>query len=495
MACIIIGVWGMPGCGPAPRKADLVVGVERGPSSLDPRVGSDQGSQRLYDLVHRSLFKPGPSLEAVPDLARSVEILTEKRYRITLRRGVRYPDGREVTAADAAYTLHSIIRGDVVSYRRGDLERIERIETPDKWTLDLHLEESYAPLLDTLTVGILPEGTPADGSTFPGCGPYQITRVIQDQWVLLRANDSSPIPPKTSTLAFKIIPDAVVRSLELRRGSVDMVVNDLPPDAVAYFRRPGYRVQRTNGANYRYIGVRMNHPILKCVEVRRAIAHALDRELITRTVIRGFGRPATSLLCPENRYHRPGLADYPFDPKRAERLLDEAGFPRRPEGRFSLTYKTSSDKVSRQVAVAVQENLGRVGIRLTIESLEWGTFYGDVKRGDFDLFGLTWLGIRDPDAYRLRFSSSFFAPHGLNRGRYRNSEIDALVRAGVATALFEERRPIYDRVQEILAEELPYIPLWYPDNVIVAREGFDGGPVPPDGNFGFLTTWGPEKTP
>ena len=239
----------------------------------------------------------------------------------------------------------------------------------------------------------------------------------------------------------------------------------------------------------------MDHPILRHEKVRRAIAHALDREAILRNVIRGFGRPATSLLCPENRYHKSGLAEYPYDPDKAERLLDEAGFPRRPEERFSLTYKTSSDKVSRQVAVAVQENLGRVGIRVLLESLEWGTFYGDVKRGDFDLFGLTWLGIRDPDAYRLRFSSAFFPPQGLNRGRYRNREIDTLVTAGVAATELEARRSIYDRVQEILAEELPYIPLWYPDNVIVAREVFDGDPVPPDGNFGFLITWGPEKTP
>ena len=210
--------WVIQGCGPAPRKADLVVGVERGPSSLDPRIGSDQGSQRLYDLVHRSLFKPGPALQAVPDLAGGVEILSGTHYRITMRRGVRYPDGREVTASDVAFTLRSILRGEVISYRRGDLERIERIETSGRYTLDLHLTEPYAPLLDTLTIGILPEGTPANAEEFPGCGPYRITRVTPGQWVLLRANDAESAVPRSETVALKIIPDAVVRSLELRRG-------------------------------------------------------------------------------------------------------------------------------------------------------------------------------------------------------------------------------------------------------------------------------------
>jgi len=484
-------------CGPSDRRAALVVAVEEDPSSTDPRTGSDQASERLFHLLYRGLFVPGPSLEPVPDLAESCEILSPTRYRIRLRPGLRFSDGRPLTARDAAFTLRSVLDGSIASWRRGDLERLSRIEAPDDRTLDLTLREPFAPLLSVLNLGILPEGTPSHPETPPpGSGPWRLRGHIARQWVFLEANPFAERPPACPTLALKVVPDPVVRALELRRGGVDLVVNDLPPDAAAWFDRPGFRLTRSPGANYAYLGLNCARPPLDRPAVRRALALAVDRDALLKYLQRGLGRPATGLLCPENWAYEPGLLPTPHDPETAARLLGAEGFaPDRDGVRLRLSYKTSMNKVSRQLAVAVQEDLRKIGVRAEIQSLEWGTFYGDVVKGDFDLYGLTWVGVADPDAFRLRFASSAVPPLGLNRGRYASPAVDALLETGSREADRAARRAAYSEVQRRLADDLPYISLWWPDNVAASRAGLAPFTIPPDGSFRFLADVRWEESP
>ncbi len=464
-----------------------MVAVEEEPSSMDPRAGSDQASDRLYRLLYRGLFKTGPRLEAEPDLAASWERLDAMRYRVLLRPGVRFSDGRPLTAADAVFTLRSLLNGSVPSYRRGDLERVARVAATGPLSLELTLKEPYAPILHALDVGVVPEGTsPRPDLPPPGCGPYRLRERVTGQWVMLEANPYADPPPRTPTLALKVVPDPVVRGLELRRGSADLVVNDLPPDSVAYFRRAGYLVVQAPGSNYAYLGFHCGRPPLDRPAVRHALALAMNRGALLRHLYRGLGREATGLLCPENWAFEPAEAA-PYDPARAAALLDAEGLVPGPGGvRLRLLYKTSQNKISRLLAAAVQQDLRRVGVEATLVSLEWGTFYGDIQRGDFDLFGLTWVGLADPDAFRLRFASAAAPPAGMNRGRYANARVDALVEAGAREADPQKRREIYAEVQRILARETPYVSLWWPDNVAVGRPGLAPFTVPPDGSFAFL---------
>ena len=109
-----------------------------------------------------------------------------------------------------------------------------------------------------------------------------------------------------------------------------------------------------------------------------------------------------------------------------------------------------------------------------------------MKRGDFRPFGKTWVGVTDPDGLRLRFSSAAFPPEGLNRGRYANPEVDRLVEEGAREPDPAKRKALYAQVQQILAQDAPYISLWWPDAVCVTQKGVTGVELPPDGNFGFL---------
>ncbi len=474
-------------CGRPPRKAALIVGVEAEPSSLDPRMGSDVAADRAFRLLYRGLFKTGPDFEPVPDLVESWDRRGPLTYRFTLEKGVRFSDGRALTAQDAAYTLRSILSGAVPSYRLGDLDRIADIRVVGRYRLDVTLKEPYAAFLSNLNVGIVPAGTPAGAFPPVGCGPYELKRWVHGQWLVFARNPWYRPAPRSPTIAFKVIPDPVVRALEMRRGSVDLVVNDLPPDTLDYFRRKGYRVVRRPGANYAYVGLNCGRPPLNRRLVRQALACAIDRRAILKNIFRGFGRPATGLLPPGHWAYNGDVRTFPYDPERSRALLDAAGLKPDTDGvRFRLSYKTSNNKVSRQIASAVAEYLDQVGVKTTISWLEWGTFYSDVKRGDFDAYALNWVGITDPDAFRLRFASTCFPPAGFNRGHYSNPKVDRLVEEGAREQDPARRRAIYAKVQAILADDVPYISLWYPDNVCVAQRDVHGIALPPDGDFSFL---------
>jgi len=168
-------------------------------------------------------------------------------------------------------------------------------------------------------------------------------------------------------------------------------------------------------------------------------------------------------------------------------LLDEAGYPD-PDGdgplaRFRLSFKTTNIDLRRRLAEAFKEQLMRVGIEIELRSYEWGTFLSDVKRGNFHLYSLAWVGIEDPDVYYQIFHSTAVPPDGDNRGRYNNPELDRLLERGRATLDRTERQRIYREVQRLLAEDLPYIPLWWWKNVIVRKPGLRGFVPYPDGDL------------
>lgn len=475
-------------CGRAPKVAKLVVCVEEEPASLDPRLGADVAADRVFRLLYRGLFTVGEDQRPVADLVESWAQEDPTHYRFVLKRGVRFSDGREVRAADAAFTLRSILDPSLPSFRKGDLDRVASVEADGPYDLRLVLREPFAPILSCLTVGILPEGTPPNASPPVGCGPYRLKRWERGQWLVFEANPYAEAPPASTTLALKIVPDPVVRALEMRRGSVDLEVNDLPPDSLAYFQAHGYQVLRRPGSSYAYLGLNLSRPPLDRQGVRQALALAIDREAVIQNILRGFARPASGLLPPEHWAYEGSVPRFPHDPRQAAALLDREGLAPGPGGvRFALTYKTSQNKVSQQIATAFAQDLAAVGVLVRIQSLEWGTFYGDVQRGDFDLFALTWVGVTDPDGFRLRFDSAAVPPEGFNRGRYANAEVDRLVREGALAFDVARRRALYARVQQILAGDLPYLSLWWPDAVCVAKPGVTGIRLPPDGNFSFLS--------
>jgi ABC-type transport system substrate-binding protein len=492
---------GLAGCGtraPATEPGTVVFLIESMPTNLDPRIGTDAQSQYLDSLLFSSLVQRDDKMNLVPDLAASWQVPDPRTYIFHLRREVRFHNGQRLEAADVKYTFDSLLSGAVPSPKRGSFALVERVDAPDDATVIFHLREPSASFLWDLSrpaIGIVPRpGTPggaANPAIHPiGTGPFRFVRAVQDEEVVLERNpDYFAAPPSIDRVRFRVVPDETTRALELRKGSADLALNSLTPDTVAALARaPGLVVQDEPGTHLAYIAFNLDDPILRHRRVRQALAYATGRKTLIEYLLRGEARLASSLLPPNHWAYDPNLPQYDYDPAHARRLLDEAGYPAGADGaRFHLTLKTSTDASTRLLAAALQDEWRRVGVTLELRPLEFGSFYGDITHGSFQLYTLRWIGANnDPEIYRYVFDSREFPPAGANRGHYRNARLDALLDQARATLDFEKRRALYQQVQEIVANDLPYITLWYTDNVLVHRARVTNVRLDPTGSYDFL---------
>jgi peptide/nickel transport system substrate-binding protein len=482
------------GCGSfTDPAATLTVAIDNGPASLDPRLGSDEASRRVNDLLYNGLFRLDGSARPVPDLAERVHRPDGRTLVVTLRAGVLFHDGAPLTSGDVVATYRSILADEVPSFRKGDLQPLAAVEAPDPLTVVLRLREPFAPILTNLNVPILRAGAGPRAARRPvGTGPFLLVRHRQDEDLLLRRFDRHFAGRAgVEYLRLRIVPSETARLLELLKGSVDLVVNDLSPDQVARVRRtPGFAVDSLPGRNYVYLAFNFADPLLADRRVRRAIAHAIDREAVVRHLLRGAATPATGMLPPHHWAYEPDVPRFPHDPPAARRLLDAAGLPDPdgpgPEVRFRLLYKTSTSELAQQQAAILQQQLAAVGIGVDIRAFEWPTFYEDLKAGRFQVAVSMWTEINDPDVFRLRFHSRHRPPAGLNRGGYSSPAADRLIEAGARTLDESERRRIYGRLQALLARDLPYVSLWHRDVVAARRLRVRGFRLTPGADFAAL---------
>lgn len=472
----------------------LVVGLESNPTNLDPRLSTDASSSRINDLVFSRLFRKNEAGEPIEDIVEEWEQSDPTTYRFRIRKGIRFHDGRPLKANDVRYTFQSVMDPSFGSPLRSSYQMIESIECPDPHTILFRLGEPYASFLINLDLGILPgrDGREADQTSppeFVGSGPFQFVSWTQNHEVRLKANpDYFDGAPRIQEVRFKIVPDDTVRILELRKGTIHLLQNDIEPEVLRTLEKePRFRVEKRQGTNYAYLGFNLRDPNLRSLKVRQAIAHAIDREAIIEHLLGGLAVPATGVLSRLNWAYESGTLTYAYDPQKAARLLDEAGY-RDPDGpgpakRFSLTYKTSQNELRRRIGEAIQSFLAEIGIDVKMRSYEWGTFFSDIRKGNFQIYTLTWVGIADPDIYYYLFHSQSIPPNGANRGAYRSPEVDRLLEVGRVLQDREEGRRVYRRVQKILARDLPYVSLWHDVNVVVADRRIRGFVLYPDGHF------------
>lgn len=469
------------------REECLKVCLESFPTNFDPRYASDQSSDRVLSLIHRGLFKTNENMEPIGDIAESYFFVNGKILNIKIKKDIFFSDGKRLDCDDIIFTIESILNGSPISPKRGELSVIKEIRKIDETNFEIKLKKPFAPLLTLLNFGIVKKGTIFNPENNPlGCGYFKISSIKRGKEILLDENIFSKEKPKIKKVLLKVIEDPTIRSLELLRKSIDIVVNDLPYDSIKSFAKRGFNILSQNGTNYSYIGFNCRKSPLDRKEVRKAIAMSIQREEILKNIIQGFGREATGLISPENWAYFE-TSNPPYDPKLADKILDSVNLKKNEKGiRFKLNYKTSMNKISRFVAEAVSENLKLIGIELEIQTLEWGTFYEDIKRGSFDLFSLNWIGIKDPDAFRFRFDSEMVPPFGFNRGGYKNENLDQLLRDAAEEIDIEKRKKFYEEIQKIISDDCPYINLWWPNIVVVANKKVKPFKVPSDGNFIFL---------
>jgi len=471
----------------------LVIGVESYPENSDPRLAVDALSSKVNRLLYNGLFKLGENLEVMLDLAEKVSHLKETVIEITLRDNVFFHNGKKLTTRDVRATYQSILNPKKRSPHRSVFEKIKKIELIDDRTLRLELKEPFAPLTTSLTIGILPEElamSEEDQDFVPiGTGPYRFVEArTREKIVLARFENYFGPKPKNKSLVFRSIYDDTLRTLEVIQGRLDIVQNAIPYVLLSAIKeRKNLKLTTSTGINFSYIGFNLTDPILKKKKVRRAIALAINRDEIIRYKLKGLASPATSLLFPGHWAFDDHLKQIEFNPAKAKQLLEEAGFKdpdgNGPQVRFKLVYKTSTKKDRVELALLIAEQLKKVGIGVEVKPYEWGTFFRDIRLGNFQLYSLTWVGLTEPDIYYFAFHSSMLPPNGANRNHYLNARLDDLLEKGRKTVDRKERMEIYSKVQEIIFEDLPYVPLWYEQNWVVYQNNVKGYSLRPDAGF------------
>jgi peptide/nickel transport system substrate-binding protein len=481
--------------------ATVTMLIESSPNNLDLRVGTDAQSERVGALIFDALVKKDAHYNLRPWLATSWEQPDALTWVFHLRDGVRFHDGRPLTADDVVWTIESLVDsayGGLVTSKSGSFAAVDHAEARDRLTVIVHLKHSDAGLLFNMSdglFGVVPKGTGRDFGLHPiGTGAFRFVSAVQDKEVLVERNaDYWAGAPKLTRIRFAVVPDAITTALELKKGSGDIESNAITLDMVHSLRDAPNLVTETGPSSVVvYMNFNVQDAALKDRRVRQAIACAIDRQAIVDALWRRKARLASSLLPPEHWASATAddLAQYPHDVARAQQLLDEARFPAGPDGvRLRVTLKTSTDETTRLMAAILQQQLREAGIDLQIRSAEFGTFYADVTKGAFQIYALRWIGSNeDPDIFRYAYGSGSFPPKGGNRGRYANARVDELLAIAAAATDQAVRHKAYVEVQQILAEDLPGIPLWYPDNEVVHNRRLSGINPQGAGDFDYLRT-------
>ena len=469
------------GARPAPV---LAMGLAQAPTSLDPRYAIDAVSARVCRLLYRPLVTVDDRGVAVPVLA-DWERVAPDRYLFTLRPDApAFSDGSPVTARDVAATYASVLDPATASPHRGALAAIARVEVVDDSRLAFQLARPDPLFPAYATIGVLPAAALAAGRDFDaaplGNGPFVVVaREGEGRLRLRRRRDGLEM----DLLEVK---DPTVRALKLLRGEIHLVQNDLPPELARHLgERPGIRLDSRPGTTFAYLGLNLDDPALADARVREAIALAVDRDGIVAALFRGLAEPAESVLPPDH-WAGADLAAVPHDPARARERLAEAGYgPSRP---LRLEYKTSADPFRLRLATVIQHQLGQAGIETTIRSYDWGTFFGDVKAGRFQVYSLAWVGVSTPDIFRYAFHSASLPPQGANRGRFRSAAVDALIEQAEQAADPADLARLFRAVQAELHAAHAFVPLWREHNVSATRLEVEGYRLARDGNYDGLAS-------
>lgn len=460
-------------------------GLESAPVTLDPRFSTDAASYRITRLIYRSLVDFDNNFQFIPDLA-DWEILTPEHYRFTLgNTGRQFHHGKRLSASDVKATYDFVLDASNASPHRGSIAVIKAIEVIDDDTVDFVLQHSDPLFPGRLVIGILPAALIDSDHPFNrqpvGSGPVALQEWPNDGDLSLKRLEDNQL------LTFITVKDPTVRILKLMRDELDILQGDIPREMISWLEEQDkIHIQKVQGDTFAYIGFNIADPVTSQLPIRQAIAHAINRDEIIKYVLDNTARKAGAMLPPEHWSGNAELTGLAFDPEESKRLLKIAAYDE--NNPLKIIYKTSNNPLRVRLATIIQYQLKQVGIEVDVRSYDWGTFYGDIKAGRFQMYSLSWVGLKIPDIFRYAFHSTSLPPNGANRGRFKDATADAMIEAAESKQDLAEQARLYQDLQVYLQEQLPYIPLWYEDNILVASKGVSGYALANDGNYDGLLT-------
>ncbi len=461
----------------------LVIVVDNYPKTFDPRMGIDLASQRVFQLCYNGLFVRDMRDNLQKDLLEDYLFEDGRVFYFTLKKGVYFHNGEELTVDDVFYTLKTTIEQQ--SLKSGPFLEIGKMEKLSRYKGKIVLSKKDPSFLINLCDGAFGVVSRKDGKS--GTGAYVIEKRLRGREIVLSAFDNYfKGAPVCKRIVLKTVKDATTRTFEMLNGSADIVFDGISYENLKLFKGEKFRILRNVSNSVDYITFNFRHPIFSDKRVREAVCLALDRESAVKYIFYGYARPATSLLAPGNFFHfnRP-QCDYSVS--LANKLLDEAGYEKDENGvRFKVDFLSTNSFISRLKALFVQDSLRKIGIEVNINSMDFGAFFDLISKRKFAFYSARWIGLSDPDIYRMLFYSKMTPPKGWNRGYYFNPETDRLIEKASETSNLEKRRKIYEKINDIVLNDYAYILLWHPENVVIASSKIKNLKITPSKSFSYL---------
>ncbi|WP_303969181.1 ABC transporter substrate-binding protein [Sporosarcina ureae] len=462
----------------------------------------------LDALLFRGLMRFDENNKVITDIADSFDMSEDQLlYTFTLKEGITFHDGEELTADDVVFTIESIMDDQTASFLKSDFEEVDSIKKVSDYELEIKLKQPFTPLLDKLTVPILPahafEGVDmrtADFNSHPiGAGPYMFDKWDRGNALTLQAySDFFGTKPSIEKVIFKFIPDSNVRALQLKSGEVDVALLD-PVQVENLEKEKDLTIYDIKSADYRGVLFNMNVDLWKDVNVRKAFSYATDREQIVKGILKGHGSVAYSPL-QHHEFNNDQVEKYTYDVDQAKSLLEESGWKVEKDGfrykngeKLTFTITTpASDSVRVNMANYIAEGFTEIGADVQVAALDWSA----ITIEDTEAFMVGWGSPYDADHHtHILFHSdeSSVMSTGYNYGSYSNEKVDELLAKGRTTTDPEERKQIYMQFQEELANDPAFDFIAYENAVYGINKDLSGVKERILGHHGSGFLWNVEE--
>ncbi|MDE3113299.1 MAG: ABC transporter substrate-binding protein [Chloroflexota bacterium] len=487
----------------APAGAPTYGGTVTIPIVADPTLNPWSPNAFVESLfVNRILFdgltKPGKDLAPAADLAQSWTTSADGlSWTFKLRSGVKWSDGQPFSADDVAFTFNDIVlKPDLGAQNRGNFSAVKSVTAVDPTTVRFDLSRKFSALASYLAynAGIVPkhvlQADPLKTNSFNkgtpvSTGPYKVEKYTSGQSVSLVRNDSYFGPkPYLDRVVFTVVPDANTQIAQALSGDISIMILDDKAAVSRVKSSTDLAVVSRPLVQYYWLALNQTDPRFTDVKVRQAFVQAIDRKAIIDSVEHGYGSVANSAITPALKaYYDPSLSSkYPYDPEAAKKLLGQAGWTPGPNGvlqkdgkPFQFTMDVGQKGILEPVNALIQQDLKKVGVVADLNPMEWNAYIQKVVvQRNYTATVNWWTYPSDPDVFPYYASSA--AGKGFNIPGYKDPKLDDLLTQGQTAADLAQRKAVYKQVQSYMADTLPYLFLWYPEEVDVVSSSLKGVP-------------------
>jgi peptide/nickel transport system substrate-binding protein len=512
---------------PIPKKNEMkqggqvVYGSLQEPNTLNPLLSDLLATAEVSSLIFSGLVVNNDKGEWIPDLAIEVPTLQNGgvsqdglTVKYKLRSGVTWHDGKAFTAEDVKFTWQTIMNPKVNVVSRDGYDKISSIDTPDSNTVIVTFKELYAPYLSLFTrilpKHILESENDINKSSFNrapiGTGPFKLKEWRFAEAVVLEANSTYfRGKPNLDNIIYKVVPDNNLMLAQLKAGELDIITN-VPFSQLDQVKSiEGVKIVSTPNMIWEHFDFNLDNTLFQDVRVRQAISLGIDKQAIIANVLKNSASPAAGDQSPLSWGYNPTAKQVVHDVGAARELLSQAGWQQGTDGIFAkdgrkLAFSLSVPsgvKTRELVAQAISNELKEVGIAVEVKVIDGKIFFDDtLKKRQFETAMYAWVAGIEPNNSNLwnskKIPSITNQYEGQNYPGWRNAEIDALTDQGVRTLDIETRKQIYFRIQDLIRQECPIIPLYFRNNIDVVRntvENYHANPTP-TGNLWNAWQWG-----